>query len=42
MGSFVVLCSRVCCLVFGFGSNMRVHNSMQHNISAAVASAGAA
>jgi hypothetical protein len=34
-GGFAGLCSIVYCLVFGFCSNKRVHNSVQPNISAA-------
>jgi hypothetical protein len=39
VGSFAGLCSIVYCLVFGFFSNKRVHNSVQPNITAATTTA---
>ncbi|RCV15321.1 hypothetical protein SETIT_3G048600v2 [Setaria italica] len=41
VGSFAGLCSIVYCLVFGFCSNKRVHNSVQPNITTAGAAAAA-
>ncbi|KAF8725746.1 hypothetical protein HU200_020298 [Digitaria exilis] len=40
VGVFAGLCSIVYCLVFGFCSNKRVHNSVQPNITTAGAAAG--
>jgi hypothetical protein len=42
VGTFAGLCSIVYCLVFGFCSNKRVHNSVQPNITTAGAAAAAA